>query len=339
MELYFYHEGPPGWAVYHLMSTLAGYMESQGHVIRTFYSDQQSQLDDLYVLCQSNPNIIVCPGNSVSALDLNFCFGIPMKNIFVVFHSKTEMARFKVYGLSRQRWTDTEEKLFDTEWDIDDDFVNLCHQFRAVGYINKYHGEWLCDVKNKFYTPMHADTAMFAPNPQPHEKIRVGMAADFWYHKFKGRKLARRVIEYLRNTPEYEYDDRCSIGLEQPKDRTGLPFSEMPQFFNSLDLWLCTSRVGGEEGLPTPSLQAGACGIPAISTRCGHMPEFVRDGQTGILVHNSLESFVEVFEMLKTNKELIAKMSKEVREHVLQNWSIEATGPRWLRFLTSGPGV
>jgi glycosyltransferase involved in cell wall biosynthesis len=55
---------------------------------------------------------------------------------------------------------------------------------------------------------------------------------------------------------------------------------DMPDVLRASDLVLLPSRI---EALPTVLVEAAACGVPAVATRVGGVPEVVADGETGWL--------------------------------------------------------
>jgi len=58
------------------------------------------------------------------------------------------------------------------------------------------------------------------------------------------------------------------------------PRGDMPGVLHASDLVLLPTRI---EALPTVLLEAAACGVPAVATRVGGVPEVVDDGVTGLL--------------------------------------------------------
>ncbi|NUM53099.1 MAG: glycosyltransferase [Candidatus Hydrogenedentes bacterium] len=58
--------------------------------------------------------------------------------------------------------------------------------------------------------------------------------------------------------------------------------NDVPRLLRALDLFVMSSS---EEGLGTSVLDAMACGVPVVATNAGGIPEMVRDGETGLLVH------------------------------------------------------
>lgn len=96
---------------------------------------------------------------------------------------------------------------------------------------------------------------------------------------------------------------------------------EMPDFYNSIDLYVCASKT---EGTPLTALEAMAMGIPVISTDVGIVSEVL--GKTGmryILEERTKECFKEKIKKLIKNKEDFQEISKENLIQVKNNdWKI-----------------
>lgn len=76
-------------------------------------------------------------------------------------------------------------------------------------------------------------------------------------------------------------DAVTALGLEQQVRFLGeVPWSEMPRLMAAADLFVLPSF---SEGLPGVLLEAMACGLPLLSTRCGG-PEEIVDAEVGRLV-------------------------------------------------------
>ncbi len=58
--------------------------------------------------------------------------------------------------------------------------------------------------------------------------------------------------------------------------------TEVPRAYLMGDVCAAPSQI--DEGLPLVILEAAASGLPLVSTRVGGIPEFVRDGETGLLL-------------------------------------------------------
>lgn len=65
---------------------------------------------------------------------------------------------------------------------------------------------------------------------------------------------------------------------------------ELPDFYRSLDLFAIPSR---QEGLNIAGLEAMACGVPVVSTRCGGPEDYVIDSVTGYLCDLDAEDMAD----------------------------------------------
>jgi len=81
---------------------------------------------------------------------------------------------------------------------------------------------------------------------------------------------------------------------------------------------------GDSEGAPNSILEAGASGLPAVSTRHAGIPEIVIHGQTGFLVdEGDIDSMAEYIYQLLTNSELASEMGKKARAHISANFNMD----------------
>lgn len=97
-----------------------------------------------------------------------------------------------------------------------------------------------------------------------------------------------------------------------------IPHDKMPDYYNSIDLYVCASK---EEGTPNPVLESMACGIPVISTNVGIVPEaFGEQQKEYILKERTKQALKEKIVQLVEHPEYWKKLSKENLEQI-QNWS------------------
>ena len=105
--------------------------------------------------------------------------------------------------------------------------------------------------------------------------------------------LARETVPDVRlvlvgDGPEREALTELVRRLDAPVELRGaLPNDDVLELLQRARGLLAPSEVqpdGDRDGLPVSILDAAAVGVPAIATRVSGIPEFVRDGATGILV-------------------------------------------------------
>jgi colanic acid/amylovoran biosynthesis glycosyltransferase len=81
---------------------------------------------------------------------------------------------------------------------------------------------------------------------------------------------------------------------------------------------------GDSEGTPNAILEAGASGLPVVTTRHGGIADVVIHGRTGFLVEEGdIDTMSEYMYRLLSNPELAAEMGQNARHHVSVNFSLD----------------
>jgi glycosyltransferase involved in cell wall biosynthesis len=121
------------------------------------------------------------------------------------------------------------------------------------------------------------------------------------------------------------------LGLEQWVDFLGhLPSAELPRFYQSSLFSVLPSQ---EEGQGIVVLEAMACGLPVVATRCGGPESLIRDGQDGFLVANGEEEeLAERMEFLIKRPEVALAMGQKARQSVLLRFTPEQAYSRIVAF-------
>lgn len=98
--------------------------------------------------------------------------------------------------------------------------------------------------------------------------------------------------------------------------------SDMREFYRSSDILVISSR---REGLPLTLLEAMSCGLPAVATAAGDIPE-VLDENCGFsaLVENPDSLACQIKAVLNLNSEQYRKMSESAVEKVRSGYSLSA---------------
>jgi len=94
-----------------------------------------------------------------------------------------------------------------------------------------------------------------------------------------------------------------------------IPHSDMPKYLQISDIFI---RPSLSEGLGNSFLEAMAVGIPVIATPVGGIPDFLRDGETGLFCEiNNPKSIAQKVEKLikdRESREYIVRQAKEMIE-------------------------
>jgi len=94
---------------------------------------------------------------------------------------------------------------------------------------------------------------------------------------------------------------------------------DVPTFLQTLDLYCCSSL---REGLPNAVLEAMSFELPVLSTRCGGMEAFLKDGEDGLLVETgSSEAIKDGLRKLIDDPSLRARLGAAARARILADCS------------------
>lgn len=110
-----------------------------------------------------------------------------------------------------------------------------------------------------------------------------------------------------------------------------IPHSEMVNYYNSIDIYVCASDA---EGTPNPVLEAMACGLPIVTTDVGIVPQlFGLEQKKFILNVRSVQALKDALIILIKSPEQRMRLSNENLEQI-QGWTREAESRKWDAFFT-----
>lgn len=197
---------------------------------------------------------------------------------------------------------------------------------------------------------MHfVNTDRFQPDPAARAELREkhGVADRFvitivaQMMPYKGIDLALRALSRLPESAvlwlvgggTFLDEFRLLADALQVRDRVcfwGVQRNVEP-FMQASDLFALPSRWQEAAGLSL--LEAQAVGVPVVATRIGGIPEYVEDGQTGLLF--SPENVDELTAHLRTlmlDTERRSRMGQAARELALKRFAPECQVDSWLDF-------
>lgn len=93
------------------------------------------------------------------------------------------------------------------------------------------------------------------------------------------------------------------------------------------------------EGTPTVVMEAMACGVvPVVTDFGGAAREIVEDGETGLIVADRGDAFVDAIRDLATDRALWERLSANAREHARRTFSSDTIAAAWLDLLEGAMG-
>jgi glycosyltransferase involved in cell wall biosynthesis len=105
------------------------------------------------------------------------------------------------------------------------------------------------------------------------------------------------------------------------------PRSEMPKYYNSIDLYVCASEI---EGTPNPILECMSCGVPAVSSDVGVVPQVFGPLQLQFLLQErNVEAFKNAIRKIYNDRSILQGLSQENLSRI-QSWSWQDKMGRWL---------
>lgn len=100
---------------------------------------------------------------------------------------------------------------------------------------------------------------------------------------------------------------------------------EMPGYFRAAYLTVTPSITTKrwQEQVGMVNIQSLACGIPVVSTYSGAIPEFIKDGEVGLLVRErDADHLYRALKELLENRQLYSKISKAARQYCLERFDV-----------------
>ncbi|MCC7264167.1 MAG: glycosyltransferase [Candidatus Latescibacteria bacterium] len=115
--------------------------------------------------------------------------------------------------------------------------------------------------------------------------------------------------------------------------RGALPYARVIEELGRADLLLQTSRRASdgdtEGGAPVILLDAQAAGLPVVATRHADIPEYVREGESGLLAaEGDIEGLAECILQLVEAPERWAGMGRAGRQHVQEHYNAATQAAR-----------
>ncbi len=145
---------------------------------------------------------------------------------------------------------------------------------------------------------------------QPHRRFDLLLEAAA---RLAERDPTFRLLVIGRGTRREELAEVPArrLGLADRVVFAGYRREDYAQVLRSIDLF--TFLVPGSDGTCRALLEAAACGIPAVTSRRGALPEIVQDGRTGLLADEEPAALAAAWERLLGDNETRRAFGTEAR--------------------------
>jgi glycosyltransferase involved in cell wall biosynthesis len=109
----------------------------------------------------------------------------------------------------------------------------------------------------------------------------------------------------------------------------GLDLSELITEYQNAAVFVIPSF---QEGLCIPGLEAFACGVPVISTKCGGPEDYIKNDYNGYLVeNNNVQALASaILNFLSFSHEKRKTLGENARNYVLGNYNEDKIWPQFL---------
>ena len=152
-------------------------------------------------------------------------------------------------------------------------------------------------------------------------KIKIGWVGNSEFTDSEGDSDLKGVRKIILPALNELIDEGYPIEIKFADRKDGfIPHDKMPDYYNSIDLYVCASK---NEGTPNPVLESMASGVPIVSTDVGIVRDAFGPKQKKFILKNrDKDSMKEALKEIIDNKKLFSELSKENLKQI-KTWSWE----------------
>ena len=204
----------------------------------------------------------------------------------------------------------------------------------------KQHQEFGFNNANAHVIANGISLEKFQPNQQLHQPCVVGFAGR--YHIAKGYSYLFATIAKLKDDPIIFKIAGSGANLNNPEIQSEFQryqldpkkvqlldqVADMPEFYQSIDVFLMTSIT---EGFPNVLVEAMASGLPCISTNVGDAQYIVQDFGTIVPPRDADALAAAILKYMHLNTAQKMQLKYMARQRVEQNFSIENVSQQYMK--------
>ncbi|CAD5277457.1 MULTISPECIES: glycosyltransferase [unclassified Imperialibacter] len=203
-----------------------------------------------------------------------------------------------------------------------------------------------------YIIPYGVDLSIFKPSDKPKTDRPVFLTVGRFVEKKSPQSTIKAFTIVLKSMPECQLImvgdksgefDKCvqlidELGIQESVVFAGgMPHAEIIDFMNRATVFVQHSVQSGDgdmEGTPNSILEAGACGLPVVSTLHGGIKDAVVEGETGYLVaEHDIEGMARQMLRLAQDSDLAAEMGRKARLRIEQDYNIHTQADKLFHLL------
>lgn len=141
-------------------------------------------------------------------------------------------------------------------------------------------------------------------------KIKIGWVGNSEFTDSEGDSDLKGVRKIIKPALQELIDEGYPIELKFADRKDGyIPHDKMPDYYNSIDVYICASK---NEGTPNPVLESMASGVPIVSTNVGIVRDALGEKQKEFILKERTKEDLKskLVELLK-HKEKFKELSEE----------------------------
>lgn len=175
------------------------------------------------------------------------------------------------------------------------------------------------------------DTSLFVPVTTPTitsdttKPLRIGWVGNSLWGSNIGQDMKGFRTIFQPAIDKIRADGTEVIVHVADREITPVPKEKMPDFYQNLDLYVCTSYI---EGTPNPVLEAMVAGVAVVSTDVGVVRDVLGSQQRQMIVERDPVSFFNAFSKLDQDRSLLNELKAEnIKRRDILSW--EARFESW----------
>ncbi len=235
---------------------------------------------------------------------------------------------------------------------VESAIARTVHRLRDADAITTSSHRWQRRIREltgreAFLVPYSLDSTLFRPRDRSHSRASLGIDDSRFVIGFSARAQAnagrRKGIELFVEVAQAVASRWSGItilliggGWDAIADALRRDSIDVVRFvpertedtapvYPAMDVFLCTAS---EEGGPCTILEAMSGEVPVVTTDVGHVPEVIRDGETGFVVARDPAAFLDRLQVLRDSPTLARQMGVEARRFIVAERENRVLVPR-----------